>query len=176
MKEWSVEGVGKTVLRTPKWEDLDDLLELINSLVDEGAEVVVNEKVSRGEEIDWLSKLLARLETGETFFLVAEVNGRIISSSDINRQHGSQSHVGIVGIVIEKNFRGFGIGTAIMRVLIEQASRMGMKVLTLSVYASNKRAIHVYRKVGFVRTGLIPKKFLKQGKYVDEVIMTKVLE
>ena len=29
----------KVILRTPKWEDLDDLLELINSLVDEDAEI-----------------------------------------------------------------------------------------------------------------------------------------
>ena len=63
-----------------------------------------------------------------------------------------------------------------MRVLIEQAEKMGMKVLTLTAFASNKRAIHVYEKVGFVQTGLIPKKHLKEGKYIDEVIMTKLLE
>lgn len=42
------------ILRTPRWEDLDDLLELINSLVEEKAGIVRTEKVSRQEEIDWL--------------------------------------------------------------------------------------------------------------------------
>lgn len=164
------------VLRTPRWEDLDDLLELINSIIDEGAEIGRNEKVSREDEIDWLSGLLARLERRKTFFIIAEVKGRIIASSDINRQIGFQKHVGVVGIVIKKDFRELGIGTAIMRVLIEQAEKMGLKILTLTAFASNKRAIHVYEKVGFTQTGLIPKKHLKQGKYIDEVIMTKLLE
>jgi RimJ/RimL family protein N-acetyltransferase len=166
----------KIVLRTPKWEDLDDLLELINSIVDEGAEIGRDEKVSREEEIDWLSGLLARLERGKTLFLVAEARGRIIASSDINRQTGFQKHVGVVGIVIRKDFRELGIGTAMMRVLIKQAKKMSLGVLTLTAFASNKRAIHVYEKVGFLQTGLIPKKLLKQGKYIDEVIMTKLLK
>jgi RimJ/RimL family protein N-acetyltransferase len=53
---------------------------------------------------------------------------------------------------------------------------MGLKVLMLSAFASNKRAIHVYEKVGFVQNGRIPRKFFKDGKYVDEVIMTDLLE
>lgn len=176
LQELSVKDGRKVVLRTPKWEDLGDLLELINSLVDEGAEISRDEKVSKEEEIDWLSRLLALLERGKTFFLVAEVDGGVIASSDINRQIGYQKHVGVVGIVIKKGFRELGIGTAMMRALIEQAEKMGMKVLTLTAFASNKRAIHVYEKVGFVKTGLIPKKHLKEGKYIDEVIMTKLLE
>jgi hypothetical protein len=52
------------VLRTPKWEDLDDFLELINSLVDEKAEITRTEKVSREEEIDFLSKVLNHLGKG----------------------------------------------------------------------------------------------------------------
>ena len=88
VKEFSVSSGDKIVLRTPRWEDLDDLLELINSIVDEGAEIGRDEKVSREEEIDWLSELPARLERGKTFFLVAEVRGGIVASSDINRQTG----------------------------------------------------------------------------------------
>jgi RimJ/RimL family protein N-acetyltransferase len=176
LQELSVKDGRKVVLRTPRWEDLDDLLELINSVVEEGAEISRDEKVSKEEEIDWLSRLLALLERGRTIFPVAEVDGRAIASSDINRQIGYQKHVGVVGIVIKRGFRELGIGTAMMRVLIEQAEKMGMKVLTLTAFASNKRAIHVYEKVGFVQTGLIPKKHLKQGEYIDEVIMTKLLE
>jgi RimJ/RimL family protein N-acetyltransferase len=63
-----------------------------------------------------------------------------------------------------------------MRTLIKHARFMGLKVLTLSVFESNKRAIHVYESVGFVQTGRTPRKFLREGEYVDEVIMTLLLE
>jgi hypothetical protein len=54
-------------LRTPKWEDLDDLLEIINSLVDGKAEVVADEKLSRAtvwkkvRSFSWLRGLMERL-------------------------------------------------------------------------------------------------------------------
>jgi len=166
----------KVVLRTPKWEDLDDFLELINSLVDEKAEIARTEKVSREEEIDWLSKVLSRLEKDETFYLVAEVDGKVVAVSEIGRRSGYEKHVGVIGIAIRNEFRGLGIGTEMMKTLVMQAQEMDLKVLTLTAFASNKRAISVYEKVGFVQTGRVPKKHFKEGKYIDEIIMTKLLE
>jgi RimJ/RimL family protein N-acetyltransferase len=166
----------KVVLRTPKWEDLGDLLALVNSLVDEKAEVARTEKFSREEEIDWLSKALSRLEKDETLYIVAEVGGEVVAVSEINKRAGYEKHVGVIGIAIKSDFRDLGIGTEMMKTLVEQAREMSLKVLTLTTFASNKRAIRVYEKVGFVQTGTVPKKHFKEGKYIDEIIMTRLLE
>ena len=166
----------KVVLRTPKWEDLDDFLELINSLVEERADILRTERVSKEEEIDFLSKVLSRLEKDEMFYLVAEVDGKVVAVSEISKRGGYEKHVGVIGIAIRNGFKDLGIGTEIMKTLVEQAQKMGLKVLTLSAFATNKPAIHVYEKVGFVQTGTIPKKHFKEGKYIDEIILTKVLE
>jgi RimJ/RimL family protein N-acetyltransferase len=156
---------------------VDDLLELINSLVEEGAEIGRAEKIeSREAEIDWLSRALASLEKDEVFYLVAEVNGKVVASSDIHTLRGYEKHVGVIGIVIKKGFRDLGIGTRMMQTLVDEAKKKALKVLTLSVFASNERAIHVYEKIGFVQTGLVPRKHFKDGKYIDEMIMTKLLE
>jgi RimJ/RimL family protein N-acetyltransferase len=165
------------MLRTPKWDDLDDLLEMINSLVNEKADIARAEQVSRVEEIDWLARAFSHLEKGEVFYLVAEVAGKVVANSEIGmRQDGYDKHVGKVGIAIREGYRDLGIGTEMMKALIKEARRMGLKVLTLSALESNKRAIHVYEKAGFVQTGHIPRKFLKKGKFADEVIMTLLLE
>jgi RimJ/RimL family protein N-acetyltransferase len=167
----------KVVLRTPKWEDLDDLLDMINALVAEEADIVRSEEVSRVEEIEWLARAVSRLEKDEVFYLAAEVDGKVVANSEINRrQGGHDSHVGAIGIAIREGYRDVGIGMQMMKTLIEHARKTGLKVLTLSAFESNKRAIHVYEKVGFVQTGRIPRKFLREGKYIDEVIMTLVLE
>jgi ribosomal protein S18 acetylase RimI-like enzyme len=73
-------------------------------------------------------------------------------------------------------FRDVGIGTEMIRTLIKQARFMGLKVLTLSVFESNKPAIRVYESVGFAQIRRIPWKFLREGEYVDEVIMTLLVE
>jgi RimJ/RimL family protein N-acetyltransferase len=175
IKRFIIEGGLKVVLRTPKWEDLDELLELINSRVDEGAEISRNKRVTREEEISWLASLLARLEKSEISFMVAEVEGRVIASSDLTLHTGYESHVGSIGIVVKQGYRDAGIGTEIMLTQIDLAKKMKLEMLTLTVFRSNKRAIHVYEKVGFVQTGTIPRKHFKDGRYVDEVIMTNLL-
>lgn len=62
-----------------------------------------------------------------------------------------------------------------MKTLIDQAYKMGMKILTLTVFASNKRAYHIYQKVGFEETGRIPQGIHRKGRYIDNIIMTKKL-
>ena len=53
---------------------------------------------------------------------------------------------------------------------------MGLRVLALTVFVSNSGPVHVCEKVGFVQTGRIPKNFSSDGKYIDGIIMSKLLE
>ena len=151
-------------------------MELINSLVDEKAEIARTEKVTREEEAEWLPKMLSSLEKDELFFLVAEVGRKVVASSNIEILRSNEKHVGVLGIVIKSGFRDLGIGTEMMKTLVEQAAALGLKVLTLQAFATNKRAVHVYEKAGFVQTGRVPMKHFRECQYIDEVIMTKLIE
>lgn len=99
IRRFAAKDQRKTILRTPKWEDLDDFLELINSLVDERAEILRTERVTREEEINWLTKVLSRLKKDEMFYLIAEVD-KVVAVSEINKRSGYEKHVGVIGIVI----------------------------------------------------------------------------
>jgi len=169
--EFSVKDGQKVVIRTPRWEDLDELLGLINSLVEEKAEIVIRDKLTREEEADWLADLLVRLEKDQAFFFVAEVDGRVVASCDLRVGRGAEVRAGNVGIVVKDGFRGVGVGTRMMQTIVEFARKRGLRVLVLSVFATNERAIHVYEKVGFVKCGRVPRKHFHRGKYVDEIIM-----
>jgi putative acetyltransferase len=109
--------------------------------------------------------------------LVAVVNGKVVGNSELARKtSGYDRHVGSLGIVIRNGYRGLGIGTEMMKALVEQARAVNLKLLTLSVYATNQHAHHVYQNAGFVEAGRIPKKFFKDGQFIDEIVMVKVLE
>jgi len=86
---------------------------------------------------------------------------------------GCSSHVGSICIRVG-GYRDLGIGTEILKTLIAQAEKMGLKMLTC-VFSTNERAIHVYEKVGFRETGKRPKFQYRNGPYIDEVIMMKEL-
>ena len=175
LKRFNAKDGRNVILRTPIWRDLDDLLELINSLVDEKADILVSQKFTREAEAEWLLKVLSRLMKDELFFLVAEVDKKAVASSDFQVQGGTDEHIGEMGIVVRNGYRNLGIGTEIMKTLLEQAASYGLKTVTVNAFATNKRAIHVYEKVGFVQTGMIPKKHFRQGTYIDEIVMKKLI-
>ena len=166
----------EVVLRSIRWEDLDDCIEFINSLVEEGADILRDTMVTREEEADWLGKRLALVEKGELIDVVAEVDGRIIANSEVERRSGFMSHVGYLGIGIKAGYRGIGIGTEIMQTLKEESKKAGLKILVLDAFATNKKAQALYRKAGFKEIGRIPKAIYKNGRYIDMVRMTLELK
>jgi RimJ/RimL family protein N-acetyltransferase len=162
-------------LRAPRWEDLDDLLTFINGLVKEGADIVRDQPSQRAQEAEWLGRVLAEIETDRSIRMVAEVDGHVVASAEVSKQKGCSRHVGSVGIGISQAYRDLGIGTAMLETLIAEAKATGLRVLWLGVFATNQRALHVYEKVGFTRTGIRPKMFFRNGQYIDDVIMTMEL-
>jgi ribosomal protein S18 acetylase RimI-like enzyme len=153
-------------LRAPLWSDLDDMLEFINALVDEGVEITVNRRMTRDEEVDWLAGYLSRVEKDQVVGIVAEVDGRFVGQVQVYPKGGRSSHVGVLGISLARDYRDLGIGSELMREAEDQARRLGIEVMTLSVFATNERAIHVYEKTGYREVGRIPRHHLRDGEYI----------
>ena len=165
----------EVILRPPRWSDLDDMLEFINSLVEEGAEINRNKKVTRDEEVDWLAGHLSEVEKGEKVVVAAEVDGRFVGQVEVSPKSGYSRHVGGLGIAIRDGYRDIGIGTELMKEAEVQTRRLGLEILTLEVFATNSRARHVYEKVGYRVVGCVPKAIFKDGAYIDNIIMAKEL-
>ncbi len=171
----------KVTLRALRWEDLDDMVRFINSLVEERSVdsdlgIVVDKKQTREQEAEYVSQALMRLEKGDIISVVAEVGGRVVANSDVRRiQYEDTRHHGHLGIAILRKFRGLGIGLAMMNTLMRECRKAGMKTLQLEVFANNARAIHVYRKVGFREVGRIPRKMHRGSRFYDSLVMATEL-
>ena len=86
-------------------------------------------------------------------------------------------HVGFLGISILKEFRKIGIGTAMMKYIMEWARRQkGLEKVSLTVFSTNEAAINLYRTFGFQIEGISKKQYKIEGKYIDETIMGKFLD
>jgi RimJ/RimL family protein N-acetyltransferase len=165
---------GRTVtLRAPKWSDLDDYLHFINSLVEEKAMIMMNEKQTRDSEIAWIGQLLGSVERDKMVAVVAEVDGRLVGSCEITPKKGYLSHLGSLGISLLAGYRELGIGQEMMLVAEKQAKGLSVEVVDLEVFEANTRAIHVYEKIGYKITGRIPDAVKYKGEYMDALIMTK---
>lgn len=77
----------------------------------------------------------------------------------------------ITNVVIRQDARNRGIGTALMKYVLNTCGRDGIEAFTLEVRVSNRAAIRTYEKVGFVSEGIRPGFYEKPAE--DAVIMWK---
>lgn len=169
---------GKAVtLRSLKWDDLDDALLLANSTVlergtDPDLGVLLDKMQTRESEADWLSKRLVRIESGDEISVVAEVDGRMVGNSEVARGVSSDEFAhGKLGILLSKEFRNQGIGLEMVKTIVDESRKAGLKTIELEAFTTNERAMYVYEKAGFRQVGRIPKKIFRDGKFTDIVVM-----
>jgi ribosomal protein S18 acetylase RimI-like enzyme len=173
LREFEASDGRKVVLRTPTWEDLDDMLDFINSLVEEEAMILMETKQTRKQEVDWLACALSNMEKDRQVRVVAEVDGRMVGQCEIALGAGRKSHLGTLGISVKQGYRDVGIGQELMREAERHGGRLGVEKVLLEVFATNERAIHVYEKMGYSVVGCVPGAVKHKGEYVDALYMVK---
>ena len=163
----------KYSIRHIHWSDLDQLLDFINSLVEAKAEIARIAPVTREEEAEWLKHTIEEEEKGHVRHYLTEMDHKVIGNAQLDRGRPElgQPHVAILGIALRPGYWDLGIGSTLMKEMIEDARRWGIKIVVLDAFAINKRAIHVYEKTGFRAVGIVPKAFLRDERYIDEVRM-----
>jgi RimJ/RimL family protein N-acetyltransferase len=60
---------------------------------------------------------------------------------------------GEIGMMVAADWRGKGVGTALVAAAVDWARARGLHKLTLSVFPQNEAAVALYRKFGFVDEG-----------------------
>ena len=77
------------------------------------------------------------------------------------------------GLAIDPNFSGKGAGTAMMQAIIDYAQQNKFLRIVLSVATHNEKAINLYKKMGFIREGILKNytHLKKEQKFIDEYLM-----
>lgn len=116
------------------------------------------EQISRLEEetfsMPWSREsFLSMIHNENARYYVAEQDGLVVGGCGVLMAAGEGN---ITNVVVDKKFRGQGIGTRMLQYLIEEGERNGLSAFTLEVRVSNVQAIHVYEKLGFISEGIRP--------------------
>ncbi len=99
--------------------------------------------------------------------LVAVAGSEIVGSLHIGvSRHG----FGEIGMAVAREWRGRGVGSALLAASIEWARERGLHKLSLGVFAHNAAAIALYRKFGFVEEGRRVKQFRRESGELWDVI------
>ena len=104
---------------------------------------------------------------------VAVLGDDVVGNAIVQRNRTKRySHRAEISITVVKKYWGQGIGSQLMRMMIDFAKETGIEILYLEVRSDNTRAISLYEKFGFSRIGVYESFFKIGGKYHNADLMT----
>lgn len=116
---------------------------------------------------------IASRQSGPSCLLLALADGALVSVGSLEAPPRKRlAHTAELALSVSKSHWGQGVGTAMMTALIGHARAQGLSLLHLGVRADNERAIRLYQRFGFVKSGLLPGFIKVEGICHDEITMT----
>lgn len=166
------------VIREARPDDAGQLIAYIQRLIAEpGINIPLTPaefSLSVEEEREFLAKSAA---ASNSIFLLAEVDGEIVGQ--VNCRGGTRQatrHAVTLGMSVRQEWRGQGVGAALMAEAIAWAKQTGIvSRIELQVYTRNEPAIRLYRKFGFEVEGRRRRVIFQDGEYLDDFVMALLL-
>lgn len=159
------------VIRKATEEDAEKVLEYLNIIEGEtdflsfGVEGL---NITLEEERNYFKNL-----TAKNFFLIAEIEEKIVGNCSIstNEKRVRLKHFGELGIVVLKECWNLGIGNKLIETALLLGKNGGLKKVNLETRSDNKKAIVLYKKLGFKEEGTIKRGILIDEKFYDLLVM-----
>lgn len=123
-----------------------------------------------------LEHWLARMEREGLTSLVALRGDELVGQISLELlSHPRRRHVATIGMGVKASARGEGVGGALLDAVIVLCDSWSNIVrIELEVYADNHAAIALYRRRGFEIEGQCRNYAVRQGAYVDAVLMARL--
>jgi RimJ/RimL family protein N-acetyltransferase len=158
----------RVLLRVLNEDDRDRLQAMFALVGDDDAEAMRDNVKDPAVIQKWIDKL----DYGRVIPLVAVVNDEIVGDATLRLGQGPYRHKAEVRIFLSKPYRQRGLGTAMLKSVIDIAKRMELHLLTVEVIANRTPVIRAFRGLGFQMQTTLPDYFMMpDGETLDVALM-----
>lgn len=183
----TTKGQGLVTLRKPHLGDAGSILALKKSILghkgnqEEGQgiyDALLPEEYTFGPE-DEKAWIAASLQDPNYFIVVCAVEEEVVGILYFQSSAEKRcSHWGEVGMSVHAQWRGQGLGTLMVDALLKWVKvHPTLEKVCLKVFAANKGAYKLYKKLGFEEEGRLKNCLkLEEGHYTDAILMAKFVE
>jgi RimJ/RimL family protein N-acetyltransferase len=170
---WAEMAIDRLHIRRATVTDAPRIIAGINTVCAEGGYFYTPHYVPTPQ---WEAALHCPESVPDHLLLVAEIDDMFVGAAQLFPLSTDQANgsVGELGIYVLVPFRGKGVGTALMREILRQASIWGYTKIVLSVLSTNERAICLYEKFGFATEGRRRREYAFIGEQ-EELVMARSL-
>lgn len=157
-------------IRPARVEDAAEIAAFWNPIIRDTAVTFSTDEKS---EADLHAMMAGRGEA----FVVAELDGAVVGFASYGGFRGgpgyayAREHT----IILSEVARGQGIGRALMQALEAQARAQGVHVLVAGISAENPAAVAFHAAIGYAEVGRMPEVGRKFDRWMDLVLMQKIL-
>ena len=109
--------------------------------------------------------------------LVAETGQEVLGYASLSQWYDTPvyAHTAESSLYLAPNAQGRGLGTTLMRALLDEARRLGHHVVLSRIWSENLPSIAMCRKCGYEMVGVQREIGFRRGKWEDCVVMQVIL-
>jgi len=168
--------MGNVRVRDGEPTDAAVICELFNAMIATSTVAWRDEPTSEPEQREWLAERQARGQPT----LVAEEGGAVVGYCCWTSFRGGNRFPGYLHTVehtihVRADRQGQGIGRRLMRELIDRARAADVHVMVAAVDGDNGGSIAFHAGLGFVEVARMPQTGRKFGRWLDLVLMQRIL-
>lgn len=162
-----------TLIRDATQDDLAAINEIYNESVVNSTATFHEQPVTEAERLDWWRELSGRFPV-----LVAESGGRVIGWASLGPHKGRCAYRFTVesSVYLAPDARGRGLGKAIMSELISRIAPGQYHALIAVISAETPASLRLHERLGFIEVGRLREVGRKFGRWIDVVIMQRMLQ
>src|SRR5205823_5328853 len=109
--------------------------------------------------------------------IAADASGLVVGWASLNPFNPREAYdrVADFSVYVERSWRGTGIGRRLLDHLIDLARTIGYHKMVLAALDHNAAGVGLYESAGFTRVGVYREQGQLDGRWVDVLIMEKLL-
>ncbi len=158
----------RLLLRPLSTEDKGDLVDLFARASQQDLDYFRDDAGDPAVVEGWVDNL--NLE--KVFPLVAVVDDKIVGDATLHFRERYHRHLAWVRIFLDRSYRRQGIGTLMLRTLIEIAHRVGLQQLYSEIVTTQGRVIKAFQDLGFQQEVTLNDYFItSSGETLDMAVL-----
>jgi L-amino acid N-acyltransferase len=155
-------------------EHLEGILAIYNDVIATSTAVFSDRPVTIDDRRRWLA---ARRALGQPVLVALDGGGAVAGFASFGefRTWPGYRHTVEHTVHVRADCRGRGIGSALVGALIERAAALGVHAMVAGVDADNDASLRMHERLGFTVVGRLPEVARKFDRWLDLVLLERLL-
>ena len=165
--------VGEIAIRDAIAGDAAAIAQIYNQGIEDRLATLETEPRTAEERAAWMAAKGRR----HPVLVATDPDGGVLGWGSLNpfNPRPAYAHVADFSVYVDRDCRGRGVGDALLGALEARAREIGYHKLVLAAFPHNDRGMRLYERHGFRTVGVYKEQGRLDDRWVDVIIMEKLL-